>query len=154
MNIGIIIYSQTGNTLSVAERLKDALQKAGHTVRLERVDAENENPNTKGSLRLKTLPDISKYDALIFGSPVQGFNLSPVMKAYLAQIPDLHGKNASCYVTQHFKKAWLGGNQAIKQMTAALVHKGAGVTDTGIVNWTGKTREDQINSIVAVMSRV
>jgi len=37
MNIGIIVYSQTGNTLSVAKKLEERLSAAGHSVNLEQV---------------------------------------------------------------------------------------------------------------------
>jgi len=35
MNIGIIVFSKTGNTLSVAEELRDRLLEMGHKVALE-----------------------------------------------------------------------------------------------------------------------
>lgn len=37
MKIGIILHSQTGNTLSVANKLKEKLISLGHTVNLEQV---------------------------------------------------------------------------------------------------------------------
>ena len=37
MNIGMIIHSQTGNTHSVAMKLKEKLSAAGHAVDLERL---------------------------------------------------------------------------------------------------------------------
>jgi len=37
MKIGIIVYSQTGNTLSVAEKLKEKLAVAGHSAEIEQV---------------------------------------------------------------------------------------------------------------------
>lgn len=154
MNIGIIVHSHTGNTLSVAERLQEALLAKGHTVRLQRVEAVNEDPQSREPVRLKSNPDISQYDAVILGAPVRGFSLSPVMKAYLGQIPDISGKNAACFVTQHFKKPWLGGNRSVKQMCVALLNKGAGVTGTCVINWSGKTREEQISHLVETMSKL
>ena len=35
MNVGIIVYSKTGNTLSVAEKLHDYIRSAVHTVKIE-----------------------------------------------------------------------------------------------------------------------
>ena len=40
MNVGIIVYSKTGNTLSVAEKLQEAIRSAGHTVNIERIETE------------------------------------------------------------------------------------------------------------------
>ena len=37
MNIGIILYSETGNTYSVSQKLKEKLVKAGHSVNMERL---------------------------------------------------------------------------------------------------------------------
>ncbi len=148
MNIGLIIFSHTGNTLSVAEKIQTAALAQGHTVTIERVTAEDENPNSKLPLRLKTTPDPIRYDAVIFGAPVQGFSLSPFMKAYLNQLPQITGKKVHCFVTQHFPKPWMGGKQAIKQMYSLCRSKGANAAESGIVNWTSKSRDAQISDIL------
>ena len=148
MHIGIIIFSRTGNTLSVAEKIRDACLSCGHSVAIERVTAENEDPNNKLPLRLKTLPVPSGYDAIIFGAPVQAFSLSPIMKAYLNQIPKISDKKVYCFVTQQFQKPWMGGTRAIKQMRRLCEAKGATVTETGIVNWSFISRDAQIFEIV------
>jgi len=38
MHIGIIVYSYTGHTLSVARLLRERLSAAGHDVSLERIE--------------------------------------------------------------------------------------------------------------------
>ena len=116
MNIGIIVHSHTGNTLSVAEKLKDRFLAEGHLVTLEQVTAVNEDPAAAANVELKTIPDIAGYDVLILGSPVRAFSLSPVMLLYLNQLPLLQGKKISCFVTQQLPFAWMGGNRSIKQM--------------------------------------
>ncbi len=154
MKIGIILHSHTGNTLSVGERLKDSLLAKGHSVQLERVIAENEDPQAKGAIRLKNVPDISVYDYVIFGAPVRAFSLSPVMTAYLSQLQLMNGKKIACYVTQHFSKPWMGGSRALKQMGSIISQKGGMVIDTGDVNWTNKIREEQIKDVLKRLSRV
>ena len=52
MKIGIIVHSHTGNTLSVAERIRSELVEKGYDVELKRVSAENEDPKAKGTLQL------------------------------------------------------------------------------------------------------
>lgn len=42
MNIGIIVFSKTGNTLSVAEKLQGALIEMGHKAALEKVTASKD----------------------------------------------------------------------------------------------------------------
>lgn len=154
MNIGIIIYSRTGNTLAVAEKVRDACVAQGHTAIIERATAEDEDPNSKLPVQLKAKPDPSRFDAVIFGAPVQAFSLSPIMKAYLAQMPQIAGKKVSCFVTQHFPKPWMGGKPAIKQMCQRCEAKGASVTETGIVNWTSKSRESQIVDAASKLGKI
>lgn len=148
MNIGLIVYSQTGNTLSVAERLKEALARAGHTVAVERVEAEPGQP-----LKLKTAPDPRKYDAVLFGSPVHAFSLAPAMRAYLAQVPALEGKRVAGFVTQGLPFAWLGGNRALRQLRRACEAKGGTFCRSGLVTWSRKSREGQIAGLVDRLSR-
>lgn len=154
MRIGIIIHSHTGNTLYVAEKLKNALAAKGHAVQLERVTAVNEDPGAKEKVRLKSIPDIIPYDALIIGAPVRAFSLSPVMKAYLAQISEIQARRVACFVTQHFPKPWMGGNHSVNQIIQAIKKKGGEVIEKGVVNWTGKAREEQINEVVSRLSRI
>lgn len=154
MNVGIIVYSQTGNTLSVAQELGKALKSAGHTVSIARVEPENDDPRSRAPVRIKAAPDGSPYDVVIFASPVHAFSLAPAMKLYLSQVPGLNGKKAYCFVTQHLKKAWLGGNHAVRQITAACKAKGAAVISSGVVNWSAGNREKQIAEIVGRLSAI
>jgi len=153
MKIGIIVHSFTGNTLKVAEKLKEELISIGHNVKLEQVTAVNEDPKQANKVELKNIPDVSSYDAVIFGCPVRGFSLSPVMKLYLSQVSSLKGKKISCFVTHHFPFAWMGGNSTIKQFKAASEAKEGVVTESGIVNWSSKNREKNILEVVERLSK-
>ncbi|MGE5494917.1 MAG: flavodoxin family protein [Burkholderiales bacterium] len=151
MNVGIIVYSQTGNTLSVAKRLKDALEAKGLQAAVERVTIEGEKL-TNEPIIITSAPDAAKYDALVFASPVMAFSLCPVMKQYLKQLPDLKGKKAGCFVTQGLPYDWMGGSRAIRIMSAALKDKGAEVAATGIVHWKNETaREEQAAKTVEAL---
>lgn len=150
MNIGIIVYSQSGNTLSVAQKLEKVIKSAGHTVSIARVEPVSEGVHSP----LKSTPDITVYDAVIFASSVRAFSLAPVMKLYLSQISDITGKQASCFVTQHFKKKFLGGNRAVRQIKEACKEKGAEVIWSGVVNWSSDIREKQIDDIVTKLSSI
>ena len=147
MKIGIMVHSQTGNTLSVAQKLQDVLQAAGLETDLARVEAENDGSNTQSPVKLVSAPDTAPMDALVFAAPVWAFSLNAVMKAYLTQLPPLQDKLVCCLVTQHFAWPWLGGNRAIRQMKDLLTQKGARVLATGIVNWSNKAREAQIETV-------
>lgn len=148
MKIGIIVYSRTGNTLSVAKRLEEKLMAAGHDVKIEKVTAVNDGEMDAGKIQLSNIPDASAYDTLIFGSPVRGFSLSAAMNAYLSQLAVLKEKNVFCYVTQAFPFPSMGGNRAIEQMKKICESKGVKVSKTGIVNWSNIRREKMIVDII------
>jgi len=148
MKIGIIVHSHTGNTLSVAEKLKEKFLAKGHLVTLEQVTAVNEDPEAAANVELLEIPNITGYDRLIFGAPVRGFSLSPVMLLYLNQLPSLKGKKIGCFVTQQLSFAWMGGNRSIKQMKKAIIAKNGTIHETGVVNWSSKKREDLITDII------
>ena len=135
MKIGIVVYSQTGNTLSVAQKLYDRNTTCGNQVSMLKVTAFNEQEGELSKIRLKDIPAVENFDALIFCSPVHGFSLAPVMMAYLLQLPTLSDKKVACFVTQGLPKAWMGGNRSLKQMLDICSKKGAKIVNQGIVNW-------------------
>ncbi len=154
MNIGIIFYSQTGNTYSVALELKEKLSTAGHSVNIERViPAGDAQPGAK-NLQFESRLEVDTYDALVFGAPVEAFSLSPVMKSYLTQVASLKGKKVACFVTKALPFYWTGGSRATAQMKKICESKDATVCGTGIVIWMGKRREKKIADVVEKLSRL
>lgn len=153
MNIGIIIHSQTGNTRCVAQKLKEKFSAAGHTVSIESISAANDGESDLQRIRLTAKPDVSTYDALLFGAPVRGFSLSPVMQAYLAGVGALLGTKAGCFITHFFPYAWMGGNRALFQLCEIVQARGAIVYGSGIVHWSrAASRDDQIEAVAAKLS--
>lgn len=142
MNIGIIVYSQTGHTLSVATKLKEKLSTDGHTVNLEQVKVSG-----------PTKPNIDAHDALVLGSPVQGGTMPPAMTSYLDQVPTLQGKRVVCLVT-HFFPPGVGANQTLKQMTDICESKGAIVCGSGNVGWPRLGLKRQIADVVDDLSKL
>jgi NAD(P)H dehydrogenase (quinone) len=142
MNIGIIVYSWSGNTLSVAEILKEKLSTAGHAVTLEQVTVVGERKRGAREFQFETVPDVGQYDAVVFGAAVEAFSLSPVFTEYLKRVETLQGKKVGCLVTQAFPYAWLGGNRAIRKMRKLCQARGATIAGSGIVNWA-KSRRDR-----------
>ncbi len=141
MKTGIIVYSQTGNTLSVAEKLKEKLAAAGHSAEIEQVTIAGGRKSGDRAFQLETRPDVAQYDALIFGSAVEAFSLSAVLATYLRGIGSLEGKKVACLVTQSFPYPWMGGNRAIRQMRRICESKGATVRGSAVVNWAKARRE-------------
>lgn len=153
MKVGIIVYSKTGNTLAVAERIGNQLKADGITVSVERFSAET-LPQSNKPVRLTAVPSPNEFDAVIFGAPVQAFSLDPAMSLYFEQINAINPKNVFCFVTQHFKKPWLGGNHTMKQMLALLDKKGITAKSIGVVNWSSEQREEQILQIMQKCSQM
>ena len=153
MNIGIIVYSQSGHTLKVAQKLTAALSKAGHQARLERLEASGPTKPTAemSHIRLTNAPQVGSYDALAFGSPVWGSLLPPAMKKYLQQLPALDGKKAACFDTHFFPPA-LGGHKILAEMKEICESKGATVCGTGGVQWFSLKRKKQIEQVVERLS--
>lgn len=145
MNIGIVVYSQTGNTLAVAQKLKEVLAKSGHAATVEQVTITGEAPPRTKTVQLNEIPDAAPYDALVFGSPVHAFALSPAMEAYLQQAPSLQDKTIACFVTKQLPFGWTGGKQALGKMKQLCEARGAKVSTTEIIFWSKGRREQSIN---------
>ena len=151
MDIGIIVYSRTGHTLSVAEKLKGRLSADGHAVALEQLEIAGPDNLSATTAALKTRPAIDRYDALVLGSPVNGGRMSAAMNSYLEQVPSLQGKKVVLLLTHFFFPAW-GANQTIAQMKGVCESRGATVCGSGSVRWTSLRRGRQISRVVDRLS--
>lgn len=147
MNIGIIVFSRTGNTLAVAEKIRVACAAKGHNAAIEQILVENKDDRSGKPQKITFAPDPARYDRVYLGAAVEAFSLSAVMKAYLDGLSAFDGKAAGVFVTQHFSKPWLGGNRAIRQLRALCRSKGLNVQADGIVNWSNKARDAQITAV-------
>jgi hypothetical protein len=144
MNIGIIVFSKTGNTLSVAEKLQGTLLEKGHKVTLEKVTAGNDSEMDPGRIELSNGPSTQGYDMLVFAAPVNGFRLAAVMQAYLQGLPSLEGTWLAGFVTEAFPFPWMGGNQALKGMEKLVSAKGGTLSATGVVNWMFRGKREKL----------
>lgn len=149
MNIGIVVYSHTGNTYSVVERFKKELEEMGNIVsieRLEPVNKEDVHPRAK-NIEYKRLPELDQYDAYIFASPIQAFSLCTGMKSFLEKMESLNNKQVACFITKGLPFNWTGGNRAIRQFKKLLKQKDANIVETGIIKWT-KNKEKDITKVI------
>jgi flavodoxin len=128
----VVFYSKTGNTDSVARQFKD--------FDLLEIVPVSDNPEQK-HVEFKECPDISGYEHLVFAGPVHGFSLCKVMKAYIDQLGDLSNLLIDTFITHHFRFAWLGGLQALKQMRKHLEAKQGQVRYETSINWKSHKRE-------------
>jgi flavodoxin len=153
VNIGVIYFSQTGNTHSVALKLKEKLQAEGHTVGVERLNVVGDFKPRQKDIKFETLPDIGQYDGIVFAAPVQAFSLCSAMIEYLKQVPSLKDKKVALYVTKQLRFNWTGGNQAIGKMKKICQAKEADIGETGIIVWSSNEREQMINDVIAKISQ-
>ena len=148
MHIGLMIYSETGNTLSVAQKVSDTLTAAGHTVEIRQITIQSRE-KSDSPVALKDAPSAEGFDLLIFGAPVQAFSLCRAMTQYLKQLPSLRGVTTGCYLTQGLPKKWMGGNRAYKTMRNLLMaHGAAEPVRIGHVHWRADERDQQIAELV------
>lgn len=138
MKIGMIIFSQTGNTLSAAKTLKIRLNNEGHDVEIEKIEQVDENNRDPKKIKIKNMPQLNIYDVLIFASPVQAFSLAGVFKDYLQKIDSIEGKTSFCFVTKGMNTKGFGGKKAIKTMSDIICVKGGEVKSTAIICWSKK----------------
>ena len=108
----------------MAEKVRDELEKKGYEVAFHRLKIEGGWHQGIKEIRFEEPPDAAAYDALVFGSPVEAFSLSPVMKTYLKDVGMLEGKKIALLVTQHFPSPSLGGNRAVRYMEKACAGRG------------------------------
>jgi flavodoxin len=131
MNIGIIVYSHSGHTLSAARRLQETLSSAGWQADLVRLETVNHD---RKSADLKSVPSLAGCGTLVLCTPVHGGLPAPAMQRFLEQIPTLKGKRVACLVTHFFPRNW-GADHAIAWLKAACEAKGAHVLGAAEVRW-------------------
>ena len=151
MDIGIIVYSHTGHTLSVALKLKEILSKKTHNVTLERLQTRVPLTMTALTAELKTIPNIESYDAVILGTPVRGGEPSPPMKAFLEQIDSFDGKMVAILVTGFFPFDW-GRKQTIVSLETICRSKDAELCGSVSVRWLNLKRKRQITKVLDSVS--
>ncbi len=153
MKIGIIVYSQTGHTLEVCEKLKDRYTQQGHQVSLERVTVVGERTPQSKSFQLECRPDPDPYDVVVFASYVEAFSLCQVMMRYMKGLGDMGGQRVACLLTQQFPYAWMGGCRALGQMKRICRDRGADPCADAIVHWAKSKRAATMSMALERLAR-
>lgn len=148
MKIGIIVFSQSGNTLYVAKKLEAKMRASGMNVKIERITIVGGKVKANGSYEFDNIPKLSSYNKLVIASPINGFTLAAPMKKFLSKHANLNGKEVACLVTQRFKRAWLGGNQGIRYIKDICQKNSVNIKLSSIVHWSAKDRDKQIEAAV------
>jgi len=148
MKVTIILYSETRNTFSVVEKLQSKFKKDGHLVDIIELKVYDIKKNKK----LLSHPDITPCDLLIFASPVQAFSVAVPMQEYMKNMNIPLNQKVNLLITQHFKKRWLGGNRALKQMRKYLSRFQANIEKEVDIHWSRNDRKTQIEAAVKELS--
>ena len=101
------------------------------------------------------LPDVGPHEALVSGSAVEAFSLSPVLTEYLKKGRSLEGKNVASLVTKYFPHPWMGrasifcpgasrNHNGLPQSSlcglATCCRKAAGITEVAVLECPLSTR--------------
>lgn len=140
MKIGLIIHSVTGNTLSVAEKLQKALEDKGHETEIKQIKTAGKVEPFAKEAEFTELPDLEGYDALVFGSHTEAFQLEQAMKLYFDHVDSLNGYKVACLVTHQFPYKWLGGSGAVNKLKGICESKGAEIVGTAVVDWSPESK--------------
>lgn len=153
MKIGIILYSQTGNTRSVALKLKEKLTGFGHKAAIEEIKASGTG-HGPSAVHLTSIPDASLFDALVLAAPVQAFTLTMVMKSYCNHLPSLNGTKVAFLLTQFFPFRWMGGTRALRVLKGHAERLGAVALGGEVVNWSRKNRVEIIEAVTDRLAKL
>ena|SRR5690554_891035 len=154
MNIGIIALSQSGNTESVAQKIKEEVSTDDKKVTIEMITVKGEVKPEKKEYEFENKPVAEPYDLIIFAAAVNVFSLNSAMKYYLKQLDSLEDKKVFCFVTKALPFNWTGGSPALKQMKNICKTKGAEICGGGIVKWREKSRSNDIESLIGKVKQV
>jgi flavodoxin len=148
MKVGIILYSNTGNTYLVSLKLQEKLSAIGIKSDIDRIEVKRDIKKDPNKIEFIYSPDINKYDIVVIASPVEAFSLCPVMRDYLNSLGESK-KLVFCFVTEELPYAWMGGNNAIKKMREICSSKKMNIVDTGVINWRNKKRDQMIENMTS-----
>jgi NAD(P)H dehydrogenase (quinone) len=136
MHIGIFVHSQSGHTSTMGMAVTSRLREKGHEVDIELIKpAGRVHPRMKHVEFRDDVPDMSPYDAVLFGGPVWAFTASPVVGSFIKEIPTLKGKKVLCFSTSGFPTAISGAKGGLKKLGLLLEEAGAAVLEGEPLFW-------------------
>jgi NAD(P)H dehydrogenase (quinone) len=136
MNIGIFVHSQSGHSSSMGMEVTKKLREKGHEVDISLMKPMGRiRPRMRHVEFRDEVPDMSPYDAVIFGGPVWAFTASPVVGSFIKEIPSLKGKKALCFSTSGFPTAVSGAQGGLKKLAGMLEEIDATVLEGEAFFW-------------------
>jgi NAD(P)H dehydrogenase (quinone) len=156
MNVGIFIHSQSGNTSSMGMAITMNLRAQGNEVDIQLMKTAGRlKPRMKHVEFRDDSPNMAPYDVVIFGGPIWGFTVSPVVGAFIKEIPELKGKKALCFSTSGFPTAISGARGGLKKMEMLLDGLGATVLESEPFFWgLFRSKKKMDNAVNRICDRI
>lgn len=146
MKIGVIVYSYTNNTLTIAKKLESILLDKGYDVEVKSIKAEDESTNIN-HYNLVNIPSVENYDSIVFATCVRGFDCALIFKQYIQTIKTLKDKKVCGFVSQYFPFDFMGGSQALKSMKKMINDKEANFIELSSIHMKSKNVDKQIDNL-------
>ena len=151
MKIGLILFSHTGHTKRVGERAATRLRNDGHEVNFILLETLEPINFRADEMALKSVPEISDFDALVLGTPVHGGRMSAPMRYFLNQTPSMNGISIVLFATNFFRSSW-GATQTLQTLRKMCEEKGAHYLGAVDIQWFSFYRNLNIKRAVDKMS--
>jgi len=153
MKIECIVFSHSGHTKAVAEKVWNKLHKSGHDVGLSLIEPEGKLDLKAEMVEIKVIPDLKGCDVAIIGSPVHGGRISAPIRAFLTQVESLEGKKVVLLVTHFFRPGW-GALQTLRELRKLCEEKGGEVVSEMNIKWFSMRRRREIEKFTDHLSSV
>jgi len=147
MKIGMIVYSFTGKTKLVAERVAEILLTDGYEVDLNYLEPKEPLNLKAKEVEINEIPDPMRFDALVLGTPVQGGRMSAPMRFFLEQRTLLDGLDIVFIATHFFRREW-GAVQTLQDLRKMCESKGGNVLGSIDIKWWSVFRQREIVSAI------
>jgi NAD(P)H dehydrogenase (quinone) len=148
MHVGIFVHSQSGHSSAIGMAITGKLREKGHEVDIQLIiPAGRVRPRMKHVELRDDVPDMSPYDAVVFGGPIWAFTASPVIKSFIKEIPKLKGKKALCFSTSGFPTAISGAKGCMKKLNGLLEEIEATVIEGEAIFWGLWYSKEKIETI-------
>jgi NAD(P)H dehydrogenase (quinone) len=148
MKIGIIIYSMSGHTVTIAKAIAERFRKENHDVDIKLLMVTGMTHPGSKRFSICNMPEseeIDEYDALVFGGPVWLFKASPVILKFIGWLEKLDGKSVTCFVTQLSPWPSFGGYQALKSMNDRLKASGGAILPGESIQYFFGSNKQKLN---------
>lgn len=147
MKVNMVLYSHTGHTMRVGERISQVLHSNGIEVLINRLETVERLNFQALSVRTKEIPLIEGYDVIILGTPVHGGRMSAPLRFFIDETPSFENIPFIVFATHLFRRGW-GGTQTIQSVRKLCEGKGGIFLGAADVKWLSFFRGQEITRAV------